>query len=271
MSAAIKIRRIDWYADEWISGTCMLDAAERGVYVTICSMIYSHGGPVPRDKKLPGLCGCHGNAFNRIIKRLAELGKIIENGSEIDVKRCEKELENARKRLGNASENGRKHHPHSKENNKIGANLASTHARVFIQPSTIKKDSEANASAKFTPSDDPIVDPVKALWQRGLAQLEIGGVRGDQARKLVGKWRREFGDAAVMAAIAAAETDLVSEPVSFISACLAKSRSVNGGTNGGYPLTRGQRKLRDNLQAIADADRADIERSGGELDFGKLH
>ncbi len=103
----LKIRRVDWYFDEWLAGTARLDAAERGVYVTICNLIYSHGGPIDSEG-LASLCGCHGNAFRRIIARLKKLGKIIENGSQIGVKRCGKEIERALIRLEKASENGGK-------------------------------------------------------------------------------------------------------------------------------------------------------------------
>jgi len=103
----LKVRHVDWYFDEWIAGTSRLDVVERGVYVTICNMIYSAGGPIDSEG-LASACKCHGTSFKRAINRLKKLGKIIENGSQIDVKRCEKELEKARIRLANARENGGK-------------------------------------------------------------------------------------------------------------------------------------------------------------------
>ncbi len=103
----LKVRRVDWYFDEWIAGTARLDAVERGIYVTICNMIYSQGGPIDLDG-LAKLCGCHGSTFKRALNRLQTLGKIISNDSQIMVKRCAKELEKARIRLANARENGGK-------------------------------------------------------------------------------------------------------------------------------------------------------------------
>jgi uncharacterized protein YdaU (DUF1376 family) len=104
----IKVRRIDWSADEWLAGTAILDATERGIYVTIVNMIYSHGGPIPRGWISPAIMRCHGNILNRCLNRLLELGKIVGKGSEITVKRCENELEKARKRTEKWSENGQK-------------------------------------------------------------------------------------------------------------------------------------------------------------------
>ncbi len=249
----IKVRRVDWYADEWLAGTAMLDAAERGVYVTICSLIYSKGGSITRDKKLAAICGCHGNAFNRIIARLSAAGKIIEKDSEISVKRCEKELEKARIRLGNSKENGQKGGRPPNKNNKIAKPAGSadeklTRASFNHQPTTIE-DSEANASAVETSSP---ADPVKDLWDRGLKLLINAGVQATKARPLIGKWRREFGDAAVMAAIAAAETEVASEPIGFLSACLANSRAANG-VNGLGRKTAATERFERGRQATLDA------------------
>jgi hypothetical protein len=106
----MKVRRIDWYPDEWLSGV-MLDqmtATERGVYDTIINMIYSRGGPITMTKEWPRLFGCHGSTLKTCLKRLQSIGKISRNGPEISVKRCSKELENAAKRISNAIESGTK-------------------------------------------------------------------------------------------------------------------------------------------------------------------
>jgi hypothetical protein len=64
------------------------------------------------------------------------------------------------------------------------------------------------------------VDPIKSLFDRGVAVL--GGQ--PTARTLLGKLRREYGDAAVLSAIAAAEAEAPSEPVSWlIAACKSAS------------------------------------------------
>jgi len=40
----MKIRHVNWYPDDWLSGTYELSLDERGAYVTIVSMIYARGG-----------------------------------------------------------------------------------------------------------------------------------------------------------------------------------------------------------------------------------
>ena len=102
----MKVRRIDFSADEWLAGTGELSAIDRGVYITVCALIYSRGGPIEMEvirRHIPE----HGGRINASLARLETLGKIIRNGSEIDQKRCENELESARKRSEKASENGR--------------------------------------------------------------------------------------------------------------------------------------------------------------------
>jgi hypothetical protein len=85
-----------------------------------------------------------------------------------------------------------------------------------------EEDSDPNGSAELPLS----VDPVKDMWDLGLRLLCGAGMDEKQARPLIGKWRREFGDAAVMAAIVAADNELASEPVGFITRCLANSRAA---------------------------------------------
>ena len=108
----MKIRHVDWYAADWLEGTAELCISDRGVYVTIVNLIYARGGPI-KEELLKRCCIDHGNAINASLARLEALGKIVRNGQEIDQKRCEKELERSRKRVGKRLENLAS----SKENN----------------------------------------------------------------------------------------------------------------------------------------------------------
>jgi len=103
-----KIRRVDFSPDEWIAGTLGLTLAEEGLYMRACALIYSHGGPITVELLRKACFHDHGNRINACLRRLVELGKLIRNGEEIDQKRCRFELEKARKRIGNAQENGAK-------------------------------------------------------------------------------------------------------------------------------------------------------------------
>lgn len=102
-----KARRFDFYPDDWIAGTATLDVIERGIYITAIAAMGSHGGPILKAE-LRHLCPIHGNAYNRAIKTLVGLGKLIEKGAHFTNKRSEKELKKANKRVEIAAKNGRK-------------------------------------------------------------------------------------------------------------------------------------------------------------------
>ena len=103
----MKVRRIDFSPDEWLQGTRRLDNATRGLYITACALIYSTGGPIDADD-LRASCRDHGHAFKRQLNTLVSLGKVTLTDGMIDNKRCANELQNARKRSINASQNSAK-------------------------------------------------------------------------------------------------------------------------------------------------------------------
>jgi len=65
------------------------------------------------------------------------------------------------------------------------------------------------------------VDPVKALFDAGVKLLTAADQPASKAREMVGKWRRDHGDEAVMAAIGAANIAKVSEPIAWVTQYLA--------------------------------------------------
>jgi uncharacterized protein YdaU (DUF1376 family) len=117
-----------------------------------------------------------------------------------------------------------------------------------------KKDSEAKASAAAV-APAMLPDPVKILWNRGLALLLGAELPDARARRLIGGWRKEFSDAAVLAAIVACEHEAASEPVAFIAGCLHHSRK---GMNGHGRLTPANERFiagrEATFRAVLDAE-----------------
>ncbi len=182
-----KPRRIDFYPDEWIAGTLGLSAEERGVYISICALIYSHDGPIPADG-LHKLCGCHAATFKKVKSRLIEAGKISANDGQIIVKRCANELEKAHKRLGKASENGLKGGRPTNEINGIE------------KPPGLSDEKLAGASYNHQPPTTNLKNHsltrvtrarVRALRIRSSRNSRIGG-RGTQTRSARGRPRRRL-------------------------------------------------------------------------------
>ena len=132
MSPPIKVQRVDFSASDWLGGTIGLTLAERGVYVTACALIYMHCGPITRAD-----CGAHVRARARLQPRLKaprRTGKAdCDEDGKIDQKRCEIELERAKKRIENGrlgggppGGNGRKtvHKTYPKSDEKLDKKLA---------------------------------------------------------------------------------------------------------------------------------------------------
>jgi hypothetical protein len=137
----VKIRRIDFSPDEWLAGTVGLDAAELGVYWQACALIYSRGGEGITKGLLRRAIAGDARPVRRAIERLVDLGKLDWDGSFLTQKRCTIETQIARKRILNATENGRKGGRPLRNSNGLENPEVSNH-----QPSTIKEESPVGDS-----------------------------------------------------------------------------------------------------------------------------
>lgn len=76
------------------------------------------------------------------------------------------------------------------------------------------------------------MDLKKELFVRGVSYLTSCGLDEPKARSMLGKWRKERGDTAVVMAMASAEAAAVSAPIPYIEAIL---RGKNNGKSTGQP------------------------------------
>ncbi len=111
--------------------------------------------------------------------------------------------------------------------------------------------SEADASGADAPADPPLIDPDKVMFDAGLALMANAGVEAAKARPQLGRWKRDHGTPAVIAALGAAKREGAIDPTSFIEKALR---------NGQRPdqYRRGNNGM---LNAIADAERDDRART----------
>ena len=106
-----KVRRIDFYPDEYIAGVGgVLRADEQGVYWMVCALITSQGGPIEyNDRRISGLCCMRPSDLRRVVERLIELGKVtLTSDGKLSQKRAQSEVELSAKRIQSAVENGSK-------------------------------------------------------------------------------------------------------------------------------------------------------------------
>jgi hypothetical protein len=69
------------------------------------------------------------------------------------------------------------------------------------------------------------IDPTKLLFDAGKVLLIGGGVKPAQAGAMLGKWRRDHGDEALLAALGKCKREGAIDPAAFIAGCLrAKQR-----------------------------------------------
>lgn len=105
-----KVRRIDYYPDEFLVGTMSMACELKGAYWSICSLIYSSGGPIPDDAAwIAKVCGLSTRRWPAVREALLASGKItVTADGRLANGRCLKELGSAQRRMEAAAENGRK-------------------------------------------------------------------------------------------------------------------------------------------------------------------
>lgn len=107
-----------------------------------------------------------------------------------------------------------------------------------LGPRTRTKDTPSETIANGSQHSEPngsspsalLIRPIDLkieLWNTGKRYLGTQGIEAKQAGALLGKWRKQYGDHAVIDAMAQAETCAASEPIAYIEASLRK-RGSNG-------------------------------------------
>jgi hypothetical protein len=88
--APVKIRRVDFYPDDWLAGTRGMSEAECGLYWNLCALMYALGEcPIELEKARKTFGGRN---FDRLLRRLLKRGKVTAEGSLIAARRVPEEL-----------------------------------------------------------------------------------------------------------------------------------------------------------------------------------
>jgi hypothetical protein len=99
-TAPVKIRRIDFYPDDWLAGTRGMSEAECGLYWNLCALMYALGEcPIELEKARKTFGGRN---FDRLLRRLLKRGKVTAEGSLIAARRVAEELLRSRRRAAEA-------------------------------------------------------------------------------------------------------------------------------------------------------------------------
>ena len=171
-----KIRRVDFYPDEFLSGVDQLSPEEIGVYWSICSKIYSRGEVLPDDdREHARIFRLDPRTWRRIKAALVAKGKIrIEDGTIIN-DRCMAELSKAGKRIEDARAAG---HEGGRPRGTPNATSAST---SIDEPATV-------GTTIGEPSPQLLPNRWRTVGDRALRELsqdnDVGKAAGFSGEKL---------------------------------------------------------------------------------------
>ena len=143
-----KVRRIDYSPDEMIAGVAgQMSAKDFGVYWMVCTLIYSTGEPIPDDHVwIAGIfTETHWREIRASLDRLIASGKVEASDGRLMVKRCARELQDARKRIASYQQRGRKGGRPSNKNKDLAKGGVSA-----AQPPTINHQHHSNKKDSWT-------------------------------------------------------------------------------------------------------------------------
>lgn len=215
MSDRHPLRRFDFYPDDWMNGTSRLTLEEEAAYLRVCLLMYSRGGPIEDDDRwIAGVCRVSLRKWRSLKSGLLEKEKIkIEDGM-IRQHRCEFEIERAKVRSRKARENAlktpRKRVENSDKNAEMDAELgdikdltpADAKQTLCLPPTTDTPTLYSVTNVTGAPAPDALQEsspsPGAVIFTQCLQYLTThGGLKESSARTLLGRWRSEYGDAAV--------------------------------------------------------------------------
>ncbi len=140
---------------------------------------------------------------------------------------------------------------------------ATLHQRRATAPDTEAdtESSDANASGAGAPLAPPTppqpFDIRAAIFASAIPMLTTAGTPDRNARSLVGRWRKDHGDGAVLDALSAAQLETPSDPAAWITATLERRNAPNRPTPADRTL-RGSRPD-PSLSLFRAAERAEAE------------
>ncbi len=167
----MKLRRIDWYHDDWLAGTARLNAFEVAVYITVINLIYSEGDGIDRDDRdLARRLQLRVPHITRIVDALKAKRKLIEDGAKLYCRRCVDELERARNRHESASKNATERWKNRALAYAGALGGAHPHARDNQQSSVIKQQSSKDTRASRASSNEAF-----DRWYEGYPRKDAKG------------------------------------------------------------------------------------------------
>lgn len=247
--SAKHIPYFSFYPADFMNGVRGLTPQEVGVYTMLLCRIYEESGPVEMNiMRLSTYCGMREKTFAAVLDKLIALGKFQVADGHIINPRAAKEIQKRADGLKIASKAGKASAEKKQQKQRSDATPVE---RPFnhTDTDTDKSIPEANASGREASPAEPDEDFSKQLFDRAVAFLGRHGVLERHARGIVGKWRRDHTDAAILDAFTACSRAGAIDPVPWIAARLGASERASASV---IPLDRVAAAALANLQAEAE-------------------
>jgi uncharacterized protein YdaU (DUF1376 family) len=243
-----------WFPGLYRSDTLHLTLEQDGLYRRAIDWYMENRRPLPdNDQALANIVGVPLQTWIENAEAIRPFFK--KRGANLHLKRCDAELDRQDSKIKTLSEIGRKgaeaRHNKTKDLDGVGKADATAHAMAHdVQDVDIDSEVDKDSGA-IAPAERPI-DLKADLFKVGKAFLAKNGISEKQAGSMLGKWRRDHGDGAVIDALGKADAECASDPISFIEAIL---RGSNAASNNRGPGDR-QPRNREGGRGISAAARA---------------
>jgi uncharacterized protein YdaU (DUF1376 family) len=220
------------FPDAWLSGTADLSAEETGCFWNLCCFYMLKDGAVADDDQmLARVCKVSTRRWRIVRKRLIEGCFIEVREGFVWQAKCEERLEKDGKFSTSQRDKVAKRWANRRANSLNNNKSANTPVDTAAYTSTASAStSVARATGAIAPgglltSAAPI-NPAGVIFDQCRTYLESCGVKEQDARSLLGKWRSKVGEGQLIEIVADAQRRSISEPVGWIMKAVAARTST---------------------------------------------
>lgn len=209
------------YWDAYIADTTHLSTEEHGAYLLLLGAMWRRDGSVPDDDRDNArILGLTVAKWRKVKVRLDRF-LIVENGM-ITQKNLRKIWENTQEKIEKNRSNGALGgRPQSNKNK----DLVKANGFVSLNPNETIPEPEPYLPIEDKSSiDEAVVDPAKLMFDYGVKLLIEAGKTEGSARAILGKWKKQHGEATVIAALGKAQREGAIDPVAFCEGVFRHSK-----------------------------------------------
>lgn len=188
-------RFVRLYPSDWRSGCIGMTLEQEGLYIRVCTYIYETGLRLSLDdSKAAKFLGLHTNAYTKVRRQLAALGKLTEHADGWTVARAERELAAATNQKGTVERQADQDTPGETRQDTLGDT-----------PHNTPIDTPIVTNGVFSENDNEINEPLKSLKpvtsnqvKKEKSPLPPEGGSDDMPKHVrsVENWNTAFGETA---------------------------------------------------------------------------